>query len=410
MSGVKSQNFVVTDSHRRRLFIASCIALIATAMSFAIRADILGALGDTLALNKEQLGLATGVWAFGFTLSIFFGGQLVDFLGMGKILALAFLAHVAGIFLTIFTNGFWMLFAGTLSIGLGNGLVEAAINPLTATIYAEQKTAKLNLLHVWFPGGIVIGGLTAFVMSRLGFGWQAKMSIILVPTIIYGLSFIGQKFPPTERVQQGVTTAGMYRVVLQPLFLLLVFCMILTASTELVTGQWMPNVLSITARLAEGGILLLVLTNGIMAVGRFFAAPLVHRLSPTGLLIGSSGFSAIGLIFLSFANSPATAIIAAILFGIGVCYFWPTMLGITSERFPSGGSLALAIIGATGTLAVYIFTFLFGNVYDNSGPILALRYMAVLPIILIVIFSLIWSRDRARGGYKVVRLADKGID
>jgi predicted MFS family arabinose efflux permease len=217
--------------------------------------------------------------------------------------------------------------------------------------------------------------------------------------------FLGQKFPPTERVQQGVSTAGMYRAILRPLFLILLFCMILTASTELATNQWLAYILSSTAGMAAGGILVLVWINGLMAVGRMFAGPIVHRISPIGLLIGSAVMSAIGLVGLSMANSPATAIAAATIFAIGICYFWPTMLGVTSERFPEGGALALAIIGGTGTLSVAIFTWIMGGLYDNAGPRMALRYMAILPVILIVIFTGIWLHDKARGGYKVVRLA-----
>jgi predicted MFS family arabinose efflux permease len=312
---------------------------------------------------------------------------------------------VAGVALTIFANGFWMLFAGTLAIGLGNGLVEAFINPLTATIYADRKTEKLNLLHVWFPGGIVIGGLVAYALARMNFNWQVRMAFILVPTVIYGMLFAGQKFPPTERVQQGVSTAGMYKAVVRPLFLILLFCMILTASTELATNQWLAYILSNTAGMAAGGILVLVWINGLMAVGRLFAGPIVHRLSPIGLLIGSATISALGLVSLSLANSPPTAIAAATIFAIGICYFWPTMLGVTSERFPEGGALALAIIGGTGTLAVAIFTWIMGGIYDSAGPRMALRYMAILPVILIVIFTAIWLYDRARGGYKIVKLA-----
>lgn len=395
----------ITEDQRRRLFLASCLALIATAMTFAVRGDIIGDLGATFALNKESLGLAAGAWAYGFTISIFFGGLIVDALGMGRILTLAFVCHLLGIALTIFANGFWMLFGGTIAIGLGNGLVEAAINPLTATIYADRKTERLNMLHVWFPGGIVIGGLVAFAMSKLGLGWQSKMAVILIPVLTYGAMFLGQKFPPTERVQRGVSYGGMFAGLLRPLFFVVVFCMILTSSTELATNQWIANILGTTAGLAEGGILALVLINGLMAVGRWFAGPIVHRLSPIGLLIGSATFSALGLFALSMANSPATGLAAAIIFAVGVCYFWPTMLGVTSERFPEGGALALAIVGGIGTLSVAIFTWVMGGIYEAAGPRKALQYMIVLPLILIAIFSAIWLYDRARGGYKVVKLA-----
>jgi predicted MFS family arabinose efflux permease len=440
----RQNSVMISEAQRRRLFIASCIALVATAMTFAIRGDIMPALRDQFGLTNEELGTAAGAWAVGFTVSIFIGGQLVDFLGMGRVLTLAFIAHLAGILLTVFTAGiagatgispFWILFASTLGVGLGNGLVEAAVNPLTATIYPDQKTEKLNLLHVWFPGGIVIGGLASYVLSGAGAGWKVKMAIILIPVAIYGFMFLGQKFPPTERVQQGVSTSSMYKETLRPLFLVLLFCMILTASTELAPNQWIPAILTTTAGMS--GILILVWINGLMAVGRAFAGPIVHRLSPIGLLIGSSAFSVMGLYLLSMANSRVMAFVAATIFAIGICYFWPTMLGVTAERFPAGGALVLAIIGGVGTFSVAIFTAIMGGFLDRftsaavpagktleqlqtappgtadanlwtqvqaQGGAMALRYMAFLPAILIVIFTAIWLYDRARGGYKAVKL------
>ncbi|MBI3654323.1 MAG: MFS transporter [Acidobacteria bacterium] len=441
----KQNAVTVSAAQRRRLFIASCIALVATAMTFAIRGDIMPALRDQFGLTNEELGTAAGAWAYGFTVSIFIGGQLVDFLGMGRVLTLAFIAHLTGILLTIFTAGiagvltispFWILFAATLGVGLGNGLVEAAVNPLTATIYPDQKTEKLNLLHVWFPGGIVIGGLASYALSGANAGWKVKMAIILIPLAAYGFMFLGQKFPPTERVQQGVSTSSMYKETLRPLFLVMLFCMILTASTELAPNQWIPAILTTTAGMS--GILILVWINGLMAVGRAFAGPMVHRLSPIGLLIGSSTFSVLGLYLLSMANSQAMAFAAATIFAIGICYFWPTMLGVAAERFPAGGALVLAIIGGTGTLSVAIFTWIMGGFLDRftaaavpagktiaqlqtaapgsadaslwtqvqaQGGAMALRYMAILPALLILIFTAIWLYDRARGGYKVVKLA-----
>jgi hypothetical protein len=181
--------------------------------------------------------------------------------------------------------------------------------------------------------------------------------------------------------------------------------MVLTASTELATNQWIANILATTAGMAEGGILALVWINGLMAVGRWFAGPIVHRLSPIGLLIGSAIFSCLGLVALATAGSPATALGAATIFAVGICYFWPTMLGVTSERFPKTGALGLAIVGGMGTLSAAIFTWVLGGVYQSKGPREALLYMTALPILLAIIFGAVWLYDRARGGYKAVELA-----
>ena len=389
--------------NRNRLYVASCFTLITIALTFAIRGDILGQLSQRFQLSNEQLGWIAGAAFWGFTISIFIGGQLCDVVGLGRLLALAFLGHMGGVLTTIFAQGFWTLWIGTLLVGLGNGLVEAAINPLIATVYPEQKTEKLNALHAWFPGGIVIAGLAAVGMTALHLNWQVKMTFVLLPCIIYGALLLGQKFPATERVQHGVSTAEMYRQVLQPRFLIWVFCMLLTASTELGPNQWIPTILTQTAHLQ--GILVLAWINGIMACGRLLAGPVVRLLTPVMLLLVAACLSALGLLLLSAANSPASAFLSATLFAVGICYFWPTMLGVASERFPSGGALLLAIVGGAGNLSVAIVLPLMGRIYDQHGPAIALKSVVALPTLLIVIFALIWLNDRGRGGYKVVKLS-----
>jgi MFS family permease len=388
----------VATYNPKRLFAASCVALLVIGMTFSIRGDIIGPLGIAFALTKEQLGWIAGAAFWGYTGCIFIGGQLCDLVGMGRLIMLACMAHVAAILLTIFAGGFWELWFATLIIGVANALLEAAINPLVATIYPEQKTQRLNSVHAWFPWGIVSGGLAAFLLAKWNLGWQWKMALILLPTLAYGLMCLGQKFPATERVQRGISTAGMYRETIRPMFLLWVFCMFLTASTELGPNQWIPTILTNTAHMQ--GILILAWINGIMAVGRMLAGPVVHRLSPLGVLIAAAVLSAVGLYGLSLANSPMSAFLASTIFALGVCYFWPTMLGVVAERFSAGGAWALAIIGGAGNLSVALILPAMGRIYDVQGPEMALRYVVILPVFLIAIFTLILWAESRRGSYR----------
>ncbi len=381
-----------------RIFGGSCLALLVIGLTFAIRGDIIGDLGAEFSLTKEQLGWMASAAFWGYTACVLIGGQICDVFGIGRLLRLACMAHVAGILLTIFATGFWTLCAATLIIGIANALLEAAINPLVATIYPQQKTERLNRVHAWFPWGIVAGGVGAFLLTELGAGWRWKMALMLVPTLVYGAIYLGLSFPPTERVQREVSTARMYRESVRPGFLLLVFCMFLTASTELGPNQWIPNILTSTAHLQ--GILVLAWINGLMAVGRMLAGPVVARLSPMGLLRIAAVLSAAGLYGLSVAESPAPAFAAASVFALGVCYFWPTMLGITAERYPSGGAWVLAIIGGAGNLSVALILPVMGRIYDSRGPQMALRYVVVVPLCLLVLFSLMDGRERAS---KVIR-------
>jgi len=425
-------------ARRDQLFLASCVALIITAMSFAIRGALIQPLGDQFGLSKEQIGWVVSTAFWGFTLAMVIGGPLCDVLGMGRLLTIAFIGHLVGIVGTIFSNSFSSLFLSTLAFGLANGFVEAACNPLIATLYPDQKIKRLNLFHVWFPGGIVIGGLTAYAITELGLGgkehgWQIQMASMLIPLAIYGLMFLGKKFPVTERVASGVSTGEMFRACLHPLFLLFVICMLMTAVTELGPQQWFPNILTLTTGVQ--GILFLVWITGLMAIGRMFAGPIVHNMSPIGLLIGSSLFAALGLFLIARAETAPVAFGAATLFAIGVTFFWPTMLGVVSERFPRTGALGLAIMGGAGMLASGLIQPIIGNTYDTvaaqragmtmeqlkaagasvppealaAGGRAALQQVVILPIILLVIFAAIYLYDKARGGYRrEVLVQDQG--
>ena len=125
---------------------------------------------------------------------------------MRNLLYLAFALHLVGIIGFIIAPTYLLMSIAMLLAGFGNGLVEAVINPLIATLYPEEKTHKLNVLHSWWPGGLIIGGLLGYLMSQMRIGWKAQMAVVLIPTIAYGVLIFGQKFPLTERAAAGIST------------------------------------------------------------------------------------------------------------------------------------------------------------------------------------------------------------
>lgn len=383
--------------NRSGLFWASCVALIVTAMTFGIRAGILGTLGQEFGLSATELGIVTGTAFWGFTLAMIFGGPLCDIVGMNRLIIIAFVGHAVGIVLTIFATGFWSLFLSTLVLGISNGMVEAACNPLITSLYPTEKTKKLNMFHFWYPGGIVIGTLIGYFLQKSGQGWQVQMGTMLVPTILYGVLFYGKQFPVTERVSSGVSTADMFKACLNPLFIFMVVCMFITASTEFGVNNWVPLFLQ---QGEVSSLLLLTWVTLIMALGRLFLGPLVHgSLAPEKALLVSAILSAIGIYWLSFATG-YTAFAAAAVFGIGVSFFWPTMLGFVSENLPKTGALGLALMGGAGMLCVAFALPILGGIYDQKvieatasgastlvGGSETLRTIIVLPIFLIVAFA-----------------------
>jgi MFS family permease len=344
-----------------RLFVASCLALLVTSLSFGIRAGVLSQQGIDFQLTNAQLGTIAATAFWGFPLAMLVGGTIVDIIGMKRLLVLAFIFHLAGIVLTIYATGYWSLFFSTLLIGIANGTVEASCNPLVTALYPNNKTTKLNHFHLWFPGGIVIGTLIVFLFNKIGLGTNLQVGMMLIPTILYGYFFSKLEFPETERVSSGVSASDMYKSLLNPLFIFMIICMFGTAITELFTGQWIDVLLK---NVSDNAILLLTIETGIMVIGRAFAGPVVHKFSPSGVLLISAVLAAAGLYLLGHTTGNML-FVGAIIFGIGVCYFWPTMLGFVAENLPKTGAVGLNLMGGAGMFAVSVYMIFMSDFYDT---------------------------------------------
>lgn len=390
--------------NKNRLFTASCMALTVTSMTFAIRAGILGQLGTDFGLTDTQLGFVNSMAFLGFPLATIFGGLVYNTFGPRKLMIVAFISHILGLLLTIFAGDFWTLMFSTLFIGFANGTVEAACNPMIAGMYTGNQTAKLNRFHVWFPGGIVIGSLISKFMTDTGMGWQLQIATMLIPTLAYGFLFFGQVFPKSHT---AASTASNIKSLVNPLFIFMLICMTLTATTELGTQQWVEKILGNTG---ASPMLVLALVTGLMAIGRYFAGPVINKLNPVGVLWGSSIIAVIAIYLMSMATG-GMVYLAAVLFAVGVMYFWPTMIGFVSEYIPSTGALGMSLIGGAGMFATSIWQPVIGGWLDAersdalaSGMTTEAAELAAgqatlgnivyFPIILVVLFGLLFSRRK----------------
>ncbi len=385
-----------------RLFLASCFALITTAFSFSIRAGILNQLGTELNLDTVQLGFINQMWFLGFPISMILGGIFYHKIGPKLIMQVAFVAHTIGILTTIFATSYGVLLFSTLLIGVGNGCTEAACNPMIADSYSGiEFNKKLNRFHTWFPGGIVIGSLISKFMTDAGTSWQAQIWILMIPTILYAFLFFAQTFPKPRNAQSS--TLDNFKAMLNPLYLFMACCMALTAISEFGPQQWVGPILS---KAGASPMLILALVTGLMAVGRYFAGPLIKKLNTVGVLLGSAIFGVIGIYLLS-TTSGSTLYFAAIIYALGICYFWPNMLGFIGENLPQTGALGLSILGGIGMFSSSIFQpiiggwikgnkavaeagGLSGDAADLAAGQATLSNMLIFPGILIVAFAILY--------------------
>ena len=386
---------------KNKLFTAACISLIVTAMTFAIRAGILTDLGIQFNLSDTQLGYVNSLAFLGFPVATVIGGLLYNFLGARKLMIIAFLSHVIGLVMTIYAGGFTTLLVSSFFIGFANGSVEAACNPLIADMYTKNRTAMLNKFHVWFPGGIVIGALTSKFMSDFGLGWELQIAVMLIPTAIYGYLFFKEEFPESEHIETD--TSVNIQSLFNPLFLLIVACMTLTAISEFGPQQWIERILGNSG---VNPMLILAMVTGIMALGRSFAGPIIHKLNPIGVLLMSAILTTGAVFYMSIAEG-SMIYFGAILFAFGVCYFWPTMIGFVSEYIPKTGALGMSLVGGAGMLSTSIWQPVIGSWLDAEKEIAlaagvgqdaaeliagkaALGNMAYFPLVLIFLFGILF--------------------
>jgi len=394
---------------RSRLFLASCFALITTAFAFAIRAGIMNNLALDFGLSDTQLGWIQFMGIFGFPIATLIGGPLYNSLGPRKLGFIAFFSHLAGITFSILSSSFWPLFISTFFISFGNGLVEAAFNPLVASLYDTNRTTMLNRFHVWFPGGIAIGALLTFFMAGADLPWQLKISVMYVPTLIYGFLFYGQRFPENSTHINSSNATNLKAIFSSPLYWFMLVCMTLTATTELGTQSWVERILG---RSGVEPLLILAFVTGLMALGRLFAGPVVHRLNITGVLLGSAVISTLAIVLMSSATG-SMVWVAAVLFAIGVCYFWPNMIAFVAEYMPKTGAFGMSLIGGVGMMGLSIFQPIIGGWLEKekiaatsrglsadqvelAAGQATLSNIAIFPAILIVAFGVLFFIMRNR--------------
>ena len=398
------------DPKSLTVFWGCFIALITTSMAFSTRIGLVyGAWTDTFNLDGVQQGVLFGAGIWPFAISIIVFSLVIDKIGYKAAMFFSFACYALYGLFAFIAHGtedkaaaYNLLYIGSIILALGNGTVEAFINPVVATLFNKEKTKWLNILHAGWPGGLVLGGLTvAFLGDAAATNWLLLVGAVIIPAIIFLVMLLKAEFPVHERVAAGTTYremlaefgaigaliatylisaqleqvfawwTGMVSWVLiilsvaaytiytrslgRPVMIILTLIMIPLATTELGTDSWVTSLME--APLLEAGfpsITVLIYTSAIMMILRFNVGPIVKVLTPLGLLACSAALAVVGLYLLSGAGALGSILIAATIYGIGKTFFWPTMLGVVAEQFPKGGALTINAISGIGMLSVGI--------------------------------------------------------
>ncbi len=346
--------------NRKTLLWASFFTIVAAGVGFAVRGAILVDWANQFGFTMTELGSITGGGFVGFGIVIIIFSLIADKVGYKRLLLLAFILHILSYFVTIATvfvydamgreAAYWCLYWGTFLFAVGNGVSESVINPLVATLFPKEKTHYLNILHAGWPGGMIVGGLVSIAFHDY-VSWEVLMSFFIIPVLIYGLMIRKQKFPESEAKAAGISYKVMFLQFASPVLIFLIVLHALIGYVELGTDMWIQNITGNILEDPTKGVLLFIYASALMFVLRFFAGPIVHKISPLGLLFVSSIFATIGLFILGNSTTGLIMLVAVTVYGIGKTFFWPTMLGVVGERFPKGGAITMGIIGGVGMLS-----------------------------------------------------------
>lgn len=401
-----------------KLFWACFIALVATSFVFGVRSTLIGEIAKDFQLSQGDVGRILGVGLWPFALSIIVFSLIIDRIGYKVASLFAIVCHFLAIGLTLMARpDNDLLYWGTFTVALANGTVEALINPVVATLFSKNKAKWLNILHAGWPAGIALGSIFTMLLGGMEVSWQVKFGMCLIPVVIYTLLILPRTFPVNERVAAGVSyremlgefgafgffmftvllvmaiyqamgtsanwavvfgtaalvalAAGGYtRSLGRPMFIVILITMPFLATTELGTDTWMPDLLSL--ELGKAAAWILVYTSVIMTILRCFAGPIVHRLSPIGLLVVSAMVAIAGLLLMQGATGWSIVAVAT-LYALGKTFLWSTTLGLVSEQFPRGGALSLNGVSAIGVLGMGVIGAPLMGIWQDTDIDKALR-------------------------------------
>lgn len=342
--------------NRKTLLAAGFLALIAAGIGFAVRGGLLDVWSNKYGFTMTELGQITGGGLLGFGLVILAAGLLVDWVGYKPLMMIALACHLISAVMLfsatpVFNSAgkdavYMILFWSAFIFAVGNGIAEAVINPLTATLFPEQKTHYLNILHAGWPAGLVLGGLIVFAKGSVG--WEILLATYLIPTAMYGFIVVKEIFPKTDAQAGAVSYGGMFARLAVPFFFILLIAHACVGYVELGTDSWINKITGGILASAALGTALFIYTSLLMTALRFFAGPIVHKISSLGLLLVSAVLGACGLYLISIGDSVPFMFMAATVYAFGKTFLWPTMLGVVGERFPQSATVAMALMGFVG--------------------------------------------------------------
>lgn len=413
-----------TTIRRGRVFSVALLALFTAGAAVSLRAVTAAHLQAEFLdpidhLNAgAMLGTVLGAAFIGFAITLFLVSPVLAWVGFRRALLAAAALMIVGFAVVahagmLGVSPYTALLIGMVVQGLGWGLVETVINPLTSALYPEDRVGKLGILHAWYPAGVVGGALLGLYADQVGWAWRIESLLVGVFALAFAALTWMETFPDVSlSTDAPVTPREMIKATFEkPTIFLWVILMMFTASTEFAPGQWVD--VSLSQVVGMRGILLLVYVSGLMFVMRHFAGPLVHKFGNIGLLIFSACFATAGLFALSMAHDKTSALVAATAWGFGVCYFWPTMLATVADRYPRSGTIVFGTMGAAGAASTFIVLPHIGAVSDSAkaGAIAhgasaevalqaaataSFQTVALIPLCLIVIFIGIAITDRMR--------------
>jgi len=379
----EKSNYKMTND--KKLFYASCFALITTALSFSLRAGVLPQIQTELGISAEDLGVINQMWYLGFPISMVIGGLVYHTVGGKRIMQFAFIAHMLGIILTIYSGSYMILIISMMS-------------------------KMMNRFHMWFPGGMVVGSLLSQAMNYGNVGYQMQLAVMVIPTLIYAYLFLSSEWPKAK-IAEAANIGNNLKAMLSPLFIFIAACMTLTAISEFGPQQWSSLIL---AKSGAQPMLILALVTGVMAVARYFGGDMVNKFNTTGVLLGSAILTTIGVYLLS-TQTGGMVYAAAFIFALGVAYFWPNMIGFVADYIPESGALGMSIVGAVGMFMTGAIQPVFGGLIDSNtekvrasgltgdaadvaAGQLTMSTMALIPLALIVLFSILyfWMRGKTK--------------
>jgi FHS family glucose/mannose:H+ symporter-like MFS transporter len=377
--------------NRRVVFGSAALGMLLFGIGLIILGAILPDLRIRHSLSDVEAGTLFSILPVGIIAGSLLFGPVCDRYGYKMLLAVSAALMFAGFEGLALTHEVWVLSVAVFIIGIGGGALNGATNAVVADISVTGKGADLSLLGVFFGIG-ALGMPLLLGTLRRSFEFETIVAATGFIALAAAVIFLFVSFPPAK-MNEGISVKQIGALIKDITILLIALFLFFQSAFEGLVNNWTTTYLMEAVEAPQNAALMgLSMYVAGMTVMRLLIGSIFRKVQSRNLLYSSFILTFIALIIFRSAGSIIPAAGGLFLLGAGLAASFPTMLGLTGNRYPDLSGTAFSFVLVIALLGNMIINYAMGQVAEHYG----IRHLTTFTIgelfFLIIIATIIFRR------------------